>query len=545
MTKSLKATIIGTTAILGGISLITGGFAVWYFTKGKKTVRTDVITSGIKFNKPTDTTVGTFTTPDTNKYYLAIDQIARPTDGTSIPTTAGKGVNFVEGTAGVTTSDDYPTVAAKAFTVTWTAAKKTSSEAPYGVFYFPEDLSDYFNVYIDSTTASPIAALSDYQAAAAAAGVASGYVAYPLTFTYTSGASVPTYTYSFNLTLSYKAGMLPTTEEDYDILKNAAQDQPMGFAFGTLSASSVYTYSLSEDSKTAIITGFNGTPTEKDYATSKFANINGNILPVTGIGLRAFQYKNYIDNLTITSNVKSIDDGAFQNETNIKSVKVAEGLTSIGIDAFNGCTNLASLNIPTTVTSIGERAFANCTSLKAISLPEGLTVLGPTAFLNDTSLTTITIPSTIKNVPTGAFEGCSGLTSITLSNGVTSLDADAFTHCSSLTAVTIPGSMTDFNPGAFSYDNKITTLTISEGITKLTSSATFGFSTSLANVYLPSTLTSLESNAISNRKGTFTTIHFGGTKAAWKKLTSSSTIRSLTIICSNGKLTYDSNGKVS
>lgn len=547
MTKSLKATIIGTTAILGGISLITGGFAVWYFTKGKKTVRTDVITSGIKFNKPTDTTVGTFSTPDTNKYYLAIDQIARPTDGTSIPTTAGKGVNFVEGTAGVTTSDDYPTVAAKGFTVTWTAATSTTTDAPYGVFYFPEDLSDYFDVYIGSTTASVVTAMSDNQSAASSAGVASGYVAYPLSFTKTTG-STPTYSYDFNVTVSYKTGMLPTTEEDYDILKNAAQDKTMGFAFGTISTASIYTYNFTSSS--AEISGFKGTQAEGDYTTSQFAvNNEGSIVPVTGIAVRAFNggNNNIIDNLVVTSNIKKISEAVFQGDTKLKTVKLPEGLTEIQLWAFGGCSSLESVNIPTTVTSLGQHAFDSCTSLKSITLPEGLTTLGEAAFLKCTSLTSVTIPSTITSIPTQAFNSCTSLTSLTLSEGITSIGQNAFAGCTSLAALTIPGTISEFDYSAFDGDKSIASLTLSEGVKTLRYDQSLSFSSALTTVSLPSTLTSLSTAAIANRNSKITTLTYGGTKAQWTKLIPSSTtsIKNLVVTCSNGKLTYDSNGKVS
>jgi hypothetical protein len=64
--------------------------------------------------------------------------------------------------------------------------------------------------------------------------------------------------------------------------------------------------------------------------------------------------------------VKTIYTGAFQNNTNITSVKLPSGITEIGEYAFAGCTNLRLINIPATVTTIGRLAFSGCPNLTIV-----------------------------------------------------------------------------------------------------------------------------------------------------------------------------------
>ena len=54
-------------------------------------------------------------------------------------------------------------------------------------------------------------------------------------------------------------------------------------------------------------------------------------------------------------NVTRIENSAFQNNVNIKSVVFSEGLKTIGYNAFNGCVNLTgTITIPSTVIRVGD-----------------------------------------------------------------------------------------------------------------------------------------------------------------------------------------------
>ena len=78
---------------------------------------------------------------------------------------------------------------------------------------------------------------------------------------------------------------------------------------------------------------------------------------VTRVGMRAFEWRFPLRNVTVPEGVVAIDEGAFA-----------------------GCYALSTVKLPGSLTVIGERAFANCRSLEQVTLPEGLTALGGMAF---------------------------------------------------------------------------------------------------------------------------------------------------------------------
>ena len=104
-------------------------------------------------------------------------------------------------------------------------------------------------------------------------------------------------------------------------------------------------------------------------------------------------------------------------------------VTSIGIAAFDGCTLLESITIPDSVTSIGYAAFRSCTSLESITIPDSVTSIGNAAFCSCTSLENITIPDSVTSIGAEAFYDCDSLESITIPDSVTSIGADAFDEC--------------------------------------------------------------------------------------------------------------------
>lgn len=86
-------------------------------------------------------------------------------------------------------------------------------------------------------------------------------------------------------------------------------------------------------------------------------------------------------------------------------------VTSIGVRAFDDCTNLNSITIPHSVTSIGDAAFEDCTNLNSITIPDGLISIEFSTFKNCSSLTSISIPDSVTSIGSNAFSGCSSLNS--------------------------------------------------------------------------------------------------------------------------------------
>ena len=75
-----------------------------------------------------------------------------------------------------------------------------------------------------------------------------------------------------------------------------------------------------------------------------------------------------IKKVVIKKGVTSVSDYAFLNCSNLKKLKLPDGLVSIGVKSFLG-TNIKKLKIPASVKKIGQQAFWNCKRLKWITMP--------------------------------------------------------------------------------------------------------------------------------------------------------------------------------
>ena len=106
-------------------------------------------------------------------------------------------------------------------------------------------------------------------------------------------------------------------------------------------------------------------------------------------------------------------------------LKYFTNLTIIEESAFNNCTNLTSIKIPENVRYIDEAAFYRCKALTSVT------------FENISHLEIIgNKPGNYKYIPKyGAFEDCTALTSIKIPASVSIVIAKAFKGCSNLTTV--------------------------------------------------------------------------------------------------------------
>ena len=217
----------------------------------------------------------------------------------------------------------------------------------------------------------------------------------------------------------------------------------------------------------------------------------------------------------VTSKGKSITD--------IKKVKIKDGITSINWYAFDGCSALSRITIPKSVKTIGIYAFNNCTSLETVIFAEDsiLEGISTCVFQNCSKLKNITIPNNVKTIGDGAFYCCKALESITIPNNVTNIYYQAFAYCSSLTNVTIQGVVTSISKEAFMFCANLKTVTFQEGSTlKTIDEKAFYGCISLESIVIPGSVMSIGDNAFGlctalNRGN----VYYIGTEAKWDNIT--------------------------
>lgn len=164
-----------------------------------------------------------------------------------------------------------------------------------------------------------------------------------------------------------------------------------------------------------------------------------------------------------------------QNNANIKSVIVSEGVTGIGERLFQYCDNLKTVSLPTTLTAIKKAAFLphidgyiyhqTLNGLTELKIPERVTELGVNAFAG-TAIKSVTVPSSVVTVGAMAFSECqyletvryggkvisdrmfvrcTKLKNLTLIRNVKEIVGGSFNYCESLNQITYEGSLADWN----------------------------------------------------------------------------------------------------
>ncbi|MWB94738.1 leucine-rich repeat protein [Flavobacterium sp. GA093] len=193
-------------------------------------------------------------------------------------------------------------------------------------------------------------------------------------------------------------------------------------------------------------------------------NIISVIIPegIKLIDTRAFNDCYKLESINIPGSVEVIGLHSFSDCEGLKSITLTEGIKTIGPDAFAYCKGLTEVTIPNTVTSIGSYAFSYCSELKSVSIPNSVTEIETRAFYDCEKLTLISLPNQLSEITTEVLSGCSSLENITIPASVTSIEINAFRGCSSLTSIEIPASVKEIGAGAFVDCTALTSLTVAE-----------------------------------------------------------------------------------
>ncbi len=157
----------------------------------------------------------------------------------------------------------------------------------------------------------------------------------------------------------------------------------------------------------ATIEGYNGT--SADITLPLF--YNG--YKITSVGNGAFENNTIIRSVSVVYCIEIIGEHAFASSS-LTSVALGESVKYISKAAFSECSYLSSVSM-SNVKNIGDFAFLGCLSLTGINLPTSLESIGLRAF-SITELKSITIPSNVRNIHRYAFLESYSLTSISVAS---------------------------------------------------------------------------------------------------------------------------------
>lgn len=108
----------------------------------------------------------------------------------------------------------------------------------------------------------------------------------------------------------------------------------------------------------------------EDGEEYEFYMVNGSIN-----GSRLFRCYKSDGNVVVPNGVEYIDQIAFSELSNIKTITLPASVKDIGMSAFAGCTGLEEIKLPEGLVSIGGWAFSGCTSLKNIVIPDSVNTI--------------------------------------------------------------------------------------------------------------------------------------------------------------------------
>ena len=176
--------------------------------------------------------------------------------------------------------------------------------------------------------------------------------------------------------------------------------------------------------------------------------------------------------INIPDSVVIINEYAFEDCGNIKSVTLSQSLIYIGVFAFYNCSSLTSINIPKLVESIDETSFDECYNLKSINIDEQNEYYSNyqnDGILYDKNITRLIlcpsgisgevhIPETVSIIDDYAFENCKLIVNVEIPKSVSSIGKYSFSYCDSLERILIKGTIESIGEYAFVECPNLSTL---------------------------------------------------------------------------------------
>jgi len=270
-----------------------------------------------------------------------------------------------------------------------------------------------------------------------------------------------------------------------------------------------------------------------------------------------YEIKESLSSLTIGSKVTTIGSRAFNDCTNLKTVKIEDGdatLTFAGVNTyghFEGSNNITELylgrdlaessgnngypfsdhkqlktvTIGENVKRINDKSFYKCTGLNTLIFDKSpdskLEGIGSSAFQDCGVLNTdLIIPNKVQTIGNSAFQGCEQLPSVFIPYLVHTIGYRAFNECTGLKTVTIEEDEPGTNPnltfaGVNTYghfkDSKIEKLYLGRDLTESSGNNGYPFSDNaqLTSVTIGEKVTRINDKSFQNCRGLNSLIFLG------------------------------------
>lgn len=198
-----------------------------------------------------------------------------------------------------------------------------------------------------------------------------------------------------------------------------------------------------------------------DVKTVKFSN------KLTEMGEGAFQNNSALKSVSLPGSLKEVSSNSFGG-CGLKTVKLGEGIEKIDSDAFSGCGSLSSISIPASATSIAGDFAADTTCVKykvaagsktykavngLLCSADGKTLVSVPSYCCDPKdkLITCVIPDGIETIGSGAFRAVCAA-GVKFPASVTTIEKNAFDDSMlGEKVLSIPATVTTIEDNAIGY----------------------------------------------------------------------------------------------
>ncbi len=208
------------------------------------------------------------------------------------------------------------------------------------------------------------------------------------------------------------------------------------------------------------------------YAFYKCTALNNFVMPnsTQSVGKCAFRYDEALTDIQLSTSLSTINDYAF-GECGFSQITLPESLKSVQTGAFINNSHLTDITIPKSMEGIGDGAFENCGALTSVTFKTDQTKLtvGKNAFnycpvlskvnidnldawaqtnfqnaaanpaytthriyMNDEEITEVTLPEGTKYIGNNAFNGCSYITTLKVPATVQYINDNVIANCTAL-----------------------------------------------------------------------------------------------------------------